>query len=97
MQWGVQDNETPPRKPPPRRWPGRIVSTLSSLAFVAFVCWIVNGAAGGGHFLWWVVAAFAAPIVLYLLFIAAIGVSFVRTGKRNMREAQRRRRESGER
>lgn len=70
---------------------------MSSLAFIAFVCWIFNGAVGGGRFLWWVVALFLAPIVLYLLFVAAIGVSFVRTGKRNLREAQRRQRESGRR
>ena len=97
MQWGVQDHETPPSKPPRRRWLDRLASILSSLAFVAFVCWIVDGAAGGGRFLWWVVAAFVAPVVLYLLFIAAVGVSFVRTGKRNMREAQRQQHEPGKR
>jgi uncharacterized membrane protein len=93
----VQDPDTPPSKPSRRRWLDRLLSILSSLAFIAFVCWIFNGAAGGGRFLWWVVALFLAPIVLYLLFIAAIGVSFVRTGKRNMREAQRRQCESGRR
>lgn len=93
----MPDPDTPPPKPPRRRWLDRLFSILSSLAFIAVVCWIFNGAAGGGRFLWWVVALFLAPIVLYLLFIAAIGVSFVRTGKRNMREAQRQQRESGKR
>ena len=93
----MQDPDTPPSKPPHRGWLDRLFSILSSLAFIAVVCWIFNGAAGGGRFLWWVVALFLAPIVLYLLFIAAIGVSFVRTGKRNMREAQRRQHESGKR
>ena len=66
-------------------------SGLMSIAFVAFVCWIVNGAAGGGHFLWWVLGMFLLPIVLYLLFLLAVGTSFVREARRNVREARRRR------
>ena len=66
-------------------------SGLMSIAFVAFVCWIVNGAAAGGHFLWWVLGLFLLPIVLYLLFLLAVGTSFVREARRNVREARRRR------
>ena len=99
MQWGVQDEiPPPPRTPRPprkrlRRWLDRFISILSYIAFIVFVCWLANGAAAGGRVLWIVVALFATPIVLYLLFIAAVGFAFVREGKRNVREAQRRRRE----
>jgi hypothetical protein len=88
MQCGMDESNNPtPRKTRQRSWIDRSASLLSTIAFIAFVYWIVNGAAGGGKFLWWVVALFLAPIVLYLLFIAAIGLSFIREGKRNMREA----------
>ena len=80
-----------PPKSSARRVLEKLGSTLASLAFVAFVCWIVNGAAGGGHFVWWVLGMFLLPIVLYLLFLLAVGTSFVREARRNVREAKARR------
>ena len=68
-----------------------IGSGLMSIAFVAFVCWIVDGAAGGGHVLWWGLGLLLLPVVLYLLFLLAVGTSFVREARRNVREARRRR------
>jgi apolipoprotein N-acyltransferase len=70
----------------------RVLEGLGSgLMSIAFVCWIVNGAAGGGHFLGWVLGLFLLPIVLYLLFLLAVGTSFVREARRNVREGRRRR------
>ena len=89
------EDDTPPATPlqPARRsWLAKIGSALSTVAFVAFVCWLVNGTAHGGRFLWVVVALFVTPIVLYLLFLLAVGTSFVRQARRNVREAQRNRR-----
>jgi hypothetical protein len=91
MEWGMDDDITAtPRQTRQPSWGEKILSLLSTLTFIAFVVWIVDGAAGGGQFLWWVVALLLAPIVLYLAFIAAVGRSFIRQGKRNVREAQMR-------
>lgn len=72
---------------------GKVARLLASVLFIAFVVWLVNGVAQGGWVRWFAVALFATPIVGLLGFYAWIFIAFVLQGRRNVREAERARRE----
>lgn|GEM_PF-3682412 len=66
----------------------KFVWTLVGIGLVAFVGWVVDGMVTEGGLGWWLLALALLPVLGFLAFIAAIGLSFVRQGRRNVREAQ---------
>ena len=59
------------------------------------IWWLTNGGAHRARFWWTVAALFLTPIVGYLAFLGWIAVSWIREGKRNVREAELRRQLAG--
>ena len=88
----MKKNRSPGRKPPASSTPSagifKFVWSVAGAGFVAFACWVVHGVVTEGGLGWWLLALLLLPVVLYLAFIAAIGASFVRQGRRNVREAE---------
>ena len=94
----MKKNRSPAAKAPASPTPPadvvKFVWSVAGIAFVAFACWVVHGVVTEGGLGWWLLALLLVPVVLYLAFIAAIGLSFVRQGRRNVREAEAARRAS---
>ena len=60
---------------------------------VAAIWWLAGGAEHSARFWWILGGVFLTPVVLYLAFLAWIAISWIREGKRNLRQARRRERE----
>ncbi|MFL6626696.1 MAG: hypothetical protein ACJ8G1_09645 [Vitreoscilla sp.] len=86
----------PPSRPAATPSPGvyKFVWTVAGIGFVAFVAWVANGVITEGGLGWWLLALALLPVLGMLGFVAAIGLSFVRQGRRNVREAVAARRAS---
>ncbi len=61
---------------------GAIRSILSMAAIVAFIWWLTRGSTHASLFWWILLAVILTPIVLYVLFLAAIVISALRRARR---------------
>ena len=66
----------------------KFVWTVVGIGFAAFVGWVVDGLVTEGGLGWWLLALLLLPVLGFLAFVGAIGLSFVRQGRRNVREAE---------
>jgi len=84
----------PPARPAATPSPGvyKFVWSVAGIGFLAFVAWVANGVITEGGLGWWLLALALLPVLGILGFVAAIGLSFVRQGRRNVREAEAARR-----